>query len=131
MDARPAWLNNVTSLFGYDQNVPLKSCFVNVFLKSAVDNLNPFQPGLSDIVAAGFDTASAVRYNQALKYAARTPSRTFGTGNLLYPLKSSRFRGLLRSSEKLGKAAGWAGFDVTLGQALYDEIQSMRAGECQ
>jgi RHS repeat-associated protein len=128
---RPDWLNNITSIFGYDQNIPLKSCFVDVFLQSAANNLNPFQPGLGDIVAGGFGTASALKYNQALKDAATTASRTFGTPNLLYPLKSSTFRGLLQKSQVLGKAAGWAGLDVALGQAFITEMKAMNSGECQ
>jgi hypothetical protein len=131
MDARPAWVNDVTSVFGYDQDVALPSCFVDVFLKSAANSLNPFQPGLGDVVAGGFGTASALKYNQALNYAATTASRTFGTPNLLYPFKSSTFRGLLNQSKVLGKAAGWAGLDATLGQALYNEILAMRKGQCQ
>ena len=41
---RPAWLNNITSIFGYDQNVPLKSCLVDVALKTAADDLTLSRP---------------------------------------------------------------------------------------
>jgi hypothetical protein len=130
-EKRPEWLNAIFSIFGYDQNIPLQSCFADVFLKSAANNLNPFQPGWGDIAAGGFSTASAAKYNQALKYAATTASRTFGTPNLLYPLKSSAFRGMLETSRVLGKAAGWAGFDAALGQAFITEMKAMNSGECQ
>jgi RHS repeat-associated protein len=128
---KPDWLNSLTSVFGYDQNIPLKSCFVDVFLKSAASNLNPFQPGLGDIVAGGFGVAGSLTYNNALRYAATTPSRIFGTSNLVYPLKSSAFRGLLQRSQILAKAAGWVGLDVALGQAFISEIQASNSGECQ
>ncbi|MBV9084181.1 MAG: twin-arginine translocation signal domain-containing protein [Acidobacteriaceae bacterium] len=61
LNARPGWLNNITSVFGYDQNVPLQSCFGDVFLKSALNNLNPFKPSLPDITTGGLTTLSAVK----------------------------------------------------------------------
>jgi hypothetical protein len=48
---RPEWLNNITSIFGYDQNIPLQSCFVDVALTTAADDLNPFTPGAFDLVS--------------------------------------------------------------------------------
>ena len=71
MDARPAWLNNITSVFGYDQNIPLKSCFVDVALMTAAEEVNPFSPGWFDITQGGLETGKAIKYNQALQHAAR------------------------------------------------------------
>jgi len=76
-------------------------------------------------------TYSVIKFNQALQYAASTPSQTFGTPFLVYPLKSSVFRSLLKASTR----GLWVGLtaqaDIAGAQALYTEIQAARAGECQ
>jgi RHS repeat-associated protein len=46
--ARPDWLNNITSIFGYDQRVKLPSCFGG-FVNNTISNLFPFLPGLSNV----------------------------------------------------------------------------------
>lgn len=127
--ARPAWLNNVTSVFGYDQNIPLQSCFVDVFLKGTaknfVDSFNPFSP---DAGAAAGTYAKYLGFNAALKYAATTPSKTFGTPNLLYPFKSSSFRNLLKGAEKAGpKASLIANADIAGVLALQEEWDAIQA----
>jgi hypothetical protein len=128
--ARPDWLNNITSIFGYDQRIPLPSCFGD-FVKNTANNLFPFLPGLSNASEEGFGVASRVAYNRALSYAANTPSQTFGTSFLRYPFKSSVFRGLLSKSAALADAAPIAGVVTAEGQALYSEVQSMKQGACQ
>jgi RHS repeat-associated protein len=128
--ARPDWLNNITSIFGYDQRITLPSCFGD-FVNNTIGNLLPSLPGLSNVSEEGFGIASRVAYNRALSYAANTPSKTFGTSFLRYPFKSSVFRGLLSTSAILAEAAPMASIVTAEGQALFDEVQSMRQGACQ
>lgn len=127
---RPDWINNLTSIFGYDQRIPLPSCFGD-FVNNTISNLFPFLPGLSNASEEGFGVASRVAYNRALSYAATTPSQTFGTSFLRYPFKSSVFRGLLSKAGSLAEAAPMAGVVTAEGQALYSEVQSMKQGSCQ
>ena len=128
--AGPDWLNNITSIFGYDQRIALPSCFGD-FVNNTISNLFPFLPGLSNASEEGFGAASRVAYNRALSYAASTPSKTFGTSFLRYPFKSSVFRGILSKSAALADAAPMAGVVAAEGQALYNEVQSMKQGACQ
>ena len=60
-----------------------------------------------------------MKWNEALNYAATKSSRTFGTDFLVYPMKSSTFRGLL-SEAKSGTAAGLViQIDLGMLQSLY------------
>lgn len=128
--ARPDWLNTMTSIFGYDQQIPLPSCFGD-FVRNTIGNLLPFLPGLSSASEEAFGVTSRAVYNRALTYAATTSSKTFGTSFLKYPFNSSVFRGLLAESAGLANAAPMAGVVTAEGQALYNEIQTMRQGACQ
>lgn len=128
--ARPDWLNKITAIFGYDQRIPLPSCFGD-FVNNTISNLFPFLPGLSNVSEEGFGVASRVAYNRALSYAANTPSKTLGTSFLRYPFKSSVFRGILSKSAALADAAPMAGLVTAEGQALYNEVQPMKQGACQ
>ncbi len=123
-------LNNVASVFGYDQNDKRPSCFGG-FLVNTISNMVPVLPGISTAAEEGFGTMSRVRYNQAIGYAAHTASKTFGTPFLQYPFKSSVFRDILQSSKLLADAAPLIGVIVSEGQALFDEVQSIKKGECQ
>jgi len=127
---RPDWLNNITSIFGYDQRIPLPSCFGD-FVNNTISNLFPFLPSLSNVSEEGLGVASRVAYNRALSYAASTPSKAFGTSFLRYPFKSSVFRGLLSKSASLAEAAPMAGVVTAETQALSSEVQSMKQGACQ
>ena len=123
---RSDWLNNITSLFGYDQNIPLQSCFVDAALKTAADDLNPFTPGAFDLVQGALQFGQGIKYNQALTYATAK--------GLTYPFKSSVFRCILKTSNLLGKAADMmrlVNLDVTLTKVLAAEIRAMKNGECQ
>jgi hypothetical protein len=71
-----------------------------------------------------------VSYAQALKYAGSMPNYLGGMG-LLYPLKSSVYRGLLRTAGRGALVGLLVTVDVSLGQALWTEIGAFRAGECQ
>ena len=74
---------------------------------------------------------AASKYNQALRYAASTPSRTFGTASLMYPNKSSVFRRILgqaKSGVKVGLAATLVLAEF---EALVNEVAVMRRGGCQ
>jgi len=123
-------LNQITAVFGYDQNIPLPSCF-GIAMKSTLDHLNPFSPDLSSAgeAAGAFYTLS--KYNQAVQYAASTPSRTFGTQFLVQPYKSSVYRGLLKQSGRGALAGFLFSVDTSLSEGLYDEIQAMKQGRCQ
>jgi hypothetical protein len=58
---RPDCLNNITSFFGYDQRIPLLSCFGG-FVSNTISNLFPLLPGLSNVSEEGFGVASRVAY---------------------------------------------------------------------
>jgi RHS repeat-associated protein len=124
--ARPDWLNSITSIFGYDQRIKLPSCFVDVALKTAADDLNPFTPGAFDVGQGALQTGQAVKYNQALTYAAAK--------GLTYPFKSSVFRGIMKTSNVLGKFADTLpliNVNYALTDGLLSEIKAMNRGECQ
>ena len=128
--ARPDWLNNITSIFGYDQRINLPSCAALAF-STAVDDLNPFSPGafgaIKDGVDGGLVTGQFYYFNAAISHAAAR--------GLIYPNKSSIFRGLLKTSGNLGKAAGDylgpAAVDAGLLHGFIQEMIAMSRGECQ
>jgi RHS repeat-associated protein len=124
--ARPDWLNNIASIFGYDQRIKLPSCFVDVTLKTAADDMNPVTPGAFDVGQDALQVGQAVKYSQALTYAASKGVR--------YPLKSSVFRGILNTSKMLGKVADTlplVNLDYALTDGLIAETKAMNAGQCQ
>jgi len=123
-------LNSIASIFGYDQNIPLPSCF-GIFFSSTVGNMAPWLPGLSNAAQEAFGVASAATYNQALKYAATASSSVYGTSFLRYPFKSSVFRGILAKSQNLAKAGPWAAVVIAELQGFIDEVQVMNQGGCQ
>jgi hypothetical protein len=126
-------LNNITSIFGYDQRIPLQSCFGG-FVSQTIENLNPFSPTPQAPTPGQIvtKTYSAYQFQQALQYAAKTPSKTFGTPFLVYPNKSGTFRSILNSATKVGfwdELLGNA--DLAMFQALISEVETMRSGSCQ
>jgi hypothetical protein len=127
---RPQWLNYIASIFGYDQNIPLPSCF-GIAMNSTLSHLNPSSPDVSGTGEAVGAFYAFSKYNQAIRYAASTPSRTFGTQFLMYPNKSSAFRNLLNLSGRGTLAGLLFSLDVSLGEGLYDEIQAIQQGLCQ
>jgi hypothetical protein len=128
--ARPHWLNNITSIFVYDQRIKLPSCAALAF-STAADDLNPFSPGtfgaIKDGVEAALVTGQLYYFNAAMSHAAAR--------GLTYPNKSSIFRGLLKNSSNLGKAAGNylgpAAVDAGLLHGFILEMIAMQHGECQ
>jgi hypothetical protein len=126
LSVKPGWLNNITSVFGYDQDIPRQSCFVDVFLMTAGNDLNPFAPNGFDALQGVFQAWGAARFNQALIYAA--------SKGLTYPNKSSVFRAILKGSGKAmkaGDALALASVNIALIDGLIAEINSMDRGECQ
>jgi RHS repeat-associated protein len=130
---RPEWLNTFASILGYDENVPLPSCF-GIFLQSFWENMKPIAPGPG--LGTGFGSIADQMYdiftwNKAMDYATNTPSRTFGTSSLMYPQKSSVFRSLVNQASK----GFWVGLltDVVIAEfrAGWTEWQAIRAGQCQ
>ena len=118
------------SFVGFDPSSETPSCFVQ-FLKNTVSNANPLTPSPSGAGAGAGAVYAATKFNQALNYAATTPSTTFGTPYLVYPLKSSVFRGMLTAAGR-GAMVGWlVSVDIAMGQALVTEYNSAKAGECQ
>jgi RHS repeat-associated protein len=81
---RPDWLNNITSIFGYDENIPLPSCFGG-FLKDTLDNLNPIPPSLSSLGEGLGEAYGFAKLAQGVKYAATRPSKAKGTPFLVRP----------------------------------------------
>jgi RHS repeat-associated protein len=128
------FLNNLASgamsLVGIDPTSDTPSCFVQ-FLKNTVNNANPLTPGPSSAGEVAGAAYATTKFNQALNYAATSPSATFGTSFLVYPFKSSVFRGMLEASQS-GAMVGWlASIDVSMFQALVTEYQAAKSGECQ
>ena len=118
------------SFVGFAPSSETPSCFVQ-FLKNTVSNANPLTPSPSGAGAGAGAVYAATKFNQALNYAATTPSTTFGTPYLVYPLKSSVFRGMLTAAGR-GAMVGWlVSVDIAMGQALVTEYNSAKAGECQ
>ncbi len=87
--------------------------------------LDPVNPNL-----VALEVASCVASNRALSYAPNMPSQTFGTSFLRYPFTSSMFRGIVAKSAALADAARMAGVVTAEGQALYNEVRSMKQGAC-
>jgi len=75
-----------------------------------------------------------MKYDQALNYAARTSSRTFGTRflmYLIYPNKSSVFRNTMKASGKGAAAGVLFSLDISLFEGLIGEYQQIKQGACQ
>jgi hypothetical protein len=122
-------LNNITSIFGYDQRLHCRRA-LEIF-STTQSATCAVSPGPFERQRRGIGVASRVAYNRALSYAANTSSKTFDTSFVRYPFKSSVFRGLLSQSASLAEAAPMAGVVTAEGQALYDEVQSMKQRACQ
>ena len=103
---------------------------INVFWKAFFSHL---APGI-DLSSIGDSRGTFYRdmnWSAALAYAATTPSRTFGTSFLQYPFKSSAFRLLLRNAA-FGPAIGTAiAVDISLAEALADELKALEDGDCK
>jgi hypothetical protein len=76
---------------------------------------NDIVGGLNFGEIAGVGGAGYYSY-KAWKHAATTPSKTFGTPSLIYPMKSSVVRGYLRTA---GRAAS-VGILIDLNISIYD-----------
>jgi uncharacterized protein RhaS with RHS repeats len=104
---------------------------INQFLGNTLGNLNPLSAGPGAAGEAAGSVYAAVKFNQALNYAATTPSATFGTPFLVYPQNSSVYRGLMEESAS-GAAAGAVGsVDISLFQALVTEYNAAKVGGCE
>ena len=103
---------------------------LNQFFSNAFANVRPTSPFGPSVGEAAGSVYAAQKFNQALTYAATTPSKTFDTPFLVYANNSSKFRDLLKAS-----AEGlWVGLltdaDLAGAQALWQEIQAARAHQC-
>jgi RHS repeat-associated protein len=118
-----SFLNDVTSIFGFDQNDERQSCFGDVFLGSVAKQAR----AVAAIGPAASFAGQAYYHNQALRHAA--------TRGLTYPFKSSIFRGLLAKSTATariaGRAAPLAYLDVIMLLALNEELDAALNGRCQ
>jgi hypothetical protein len=94
-------------------------------------NLAPFPPSLASLGEGVGSFVSATRFNQALKYAASTPSRTYGTPFLVNANKSTVFQKMMKSAFNVGKLTGIASVVLAESQALWNEIQAVQQGQCQ
>ncbi|QOY90655.1 RHS repeat-associated core domain-containing protein [Paludibaculum fermentans] len=122
---RPDMINDLYSIFGYDQNVPLPSCF-GKFLSATGDDLMPFSPGASTAGSASGEIGSAIAWNKALRCAAQMSQRT-AKG----VFKDGRFQRLLGISTKLETSAPLLGVVFAEGHGLLSECDLMRSGGCQ
>ena len=82
----------------------------------------PTDPSPTDLAEPSARFFSIVTYNQALGYAA--------SRGLTYPFKSSIFRGLIQSSEKVGESAPEIAIVTGTGDAVISTIRSAYNGEC-
>src|SRR2546425_8415170 len=71
---------------------------INLFFQETAKNF--ITPGLSSTGPGLGSAYGAQRAIQAINYAASTPSRTFGTKFLIYPMKPSVFRNLLSKARR-------------------------------
>jgi RHS repeat-associated protein len=114
--------NNETS-----QDVP--PCVV-VWSREFTNSLNPFTLGASTAAEPALDFAARLQYNNALQYAASRPNSLGGTG-LIYPMKSSTFRGMLKASRNLLRASPWISILMADAQGIYGVFDAARRGECR
>jgi RHS repeat-associated protein len=105
-------------------------CFA-VFLQGTLSQLNPLTPSATTVVEPALQTASAVQVIRAGQYAASATNVIGGRG-LLYPLKSSIFRGMLAKADTLAsKSVGFAAsVDVAMIGGLTTETQSLLKNQC-
>jgi RHS repeat-associated protein len=124
---QPSWWGTFAKSFfqlsGGPGNVP--TC-AETALGTIFNDLNPFSsgPSVSDAATAGATVASAVRWNQAMNYAASQGLTTL--------LRSSVYRGLVGSSEALGSATGVLAVG-TSAAAVHSTIttsNAARSGNC-
>jgi RHS repeat-associated protein len=123
-------VNGVKALFGYDSSVPAPSCF-EFAIKSTLDHLNPLTPDASNLSEGAGTVYTAVKFNQALKYAASKPSSKFGTRFLMYPNKSKVFAKTMKSAGKGAAASAWMSIDISLLEGVIDEYHLIKQGGCQ
>jgi hypothetical protein len=83
---------------------------------------NDIVGGLNFGEIAGVGGAGYYSY-KAWKHAATTPSKTFGTPSLIYPMKSSVVRGYLRWGGKAVAAGIVADYTFSTLKCLYDEYK--------
>ena len=97
----------------------------NMLFKTFGGDLSPipFEPSPVDLAEPTARFFSIVTYNRALTYGA--------SRGLTYPFKSSIFRGLIQSSERVGEAAPELSVGIAAADALYKAGSSALAGECQ
>ena len=106
-----------------------KGC-LNQFVSNTLTNLNPFAPSASSAAEPAANVVSALKFNSALAYAASRTNYLGGTG-LLYPLKSSVFRGMLSASQELLEDVPMLQLVVAEGQAVVQEATTAWAGDCR
>jgi len=98
------------------------SCF-GLFLSTVKSDLLPISPSWSSVVPAGVVLAQGVARNKALQYGA--------TKGLLYPLRSSVYRGLIGRVGMLGEATIPLTVLVATGHGLFDELRAAQQGNCR
>jgi RHS repeat-associated protein len=103
---------------------------LNQFFSNTLSNLSPLPPSASSLAEPAANFTSALKFNSALAYAASQPNVLGGAG-LLYPFKSSVFRGMLSTSLELLDTVPVLQLVAAEGQALYTEGATAWAGQCQ
>ncbi len=123
---RAPWLNNLYGLFGYDQRIPLRSCWGYAWSQLA-DNANPFTfYGPTFAADVGANVGSRVAFNSALKRMATMPDRKFA--NLF---KDFQVKQLYKLSTDLEEGAPLVGFLAAGIPAFISEMKLASAGGCQ
>jgi RHS repeat-associated protein len=102
----------------------------SVFAKATLNALSPVSPSLASAGEPAAALASASIWNSALNYAASRPNYLGGQG-LLYPLRSSVFRGLSALANEVAVAGPLISADLALLQGLAVETYQAYKGQCR
>ena len=90
-------------------------------IQTAVNDLNPFSPSVSDVAQGAAAAGSVMTFSQAVSYAAKN--------GLTFPNKSSVFRGLLSQSSFLAALADAVPY-VLVDYAAIDAIHTELTAQC-
>ena len=88
------------------------------------------EPSLKDMVEDTTQAVNMFKFNQALVYAASRTNYLGGQG-LLFPLKSSVFRGIVQAGSKAIEATPLFQLDAAMLQAVIQEAVAAYHGDCE
>jgi hypothetical protein len=100
-----------------------------VFFQATGGALNPLSPSLATVAEPAVAAATASKYNAALDYAAAQPNYLGGRG-LVYPMKSSTFRGMLSDAKTTAASGLLVTLDLAEVQGIAVEMNALASGRC-